>query len=221
MDLVIAFVAGMFALPWMWLALASLVFVTEVACSHNEDFFLATLISFFSVALIGYFGADLNVFTWAWQHPLELIQFSVVYLFIGGVWSTFKWYQHRISERDYLNQKIDKWERTRADRQEQLAKNVESGHKPGNRDQAWSNANPRPTREFLDTAEMHMDNLCGWVAHWPFSMLGYLIGDFLIRIVKRVVNWFSGIYQRIDEHVFHEIDVDEQAWNRDNKAPKE
>ena len=206
MDLVIAFLAGMFALHWTWLIAAMLVFFGEIFFSHQEMFGLATLITLLGIAGIGYFGADLNVFVWSWHNPLELFQFSVVYLFLGGVWSAFKWYRYSLKSRDDLLERIDRWEKKTKRRAAEVEAAKEPGHKPGNRDSHWAERNPRPTRNLDDVAADHMDDLLGWVAHWPFSMVGYLIGDLIVDAVRHVVEALSGVYQRISDQVFKGID---------------
>jgi hypothetical protein len=209
MDLVIAFVAGMFAMPWMWLSLCFLLVFSEVLFSHREDFALATLITFVGVVIVAYFGADLNVFIWAWHHPGTILQFSVIYLAIGGLWSVAKWYRYRLKERDDLLKIIDRWSRKREANIVTVEASREPGHKPGNRGASWDQMNPRPKRNRLNTASDNMDLLMGWVAHWPFSMVATLIGDFLVRAVEHVVKALSGVYDRIDEHIFKGVDEEE------------
>lgn len=57
----------------------------------------------------------------------------------------------------------------------------------------------RPNESY---AKNNKGRIMGWIAHWPFSMLGTVFGDFLKRVVETVFNVLRNLYDRIANHVF-------------------
>lgn len=51
--------------------------------------------------------------------------------------------------------------------------------------------------------------ITGWIIWWPFSMISVVFGDLLSRIVVKIATriWglLSGIYARIEEHVYKDF----------------
>lgn len=51
----------------------------------------------------------------------------------------------------------------------------------------------------------HKHRIMNWMALWPFSMLGSLIDDLLIRLWNRLYNLFIRVYQRMSDSVFGDL----------------
>lgn len=47
--------------------------------------------------------------------------------------------------------------------------------------------------------------IIGWMSLWPFSMLGTLVDDLLLRLWQRIYEVFSGVYQRISDKVLGDL----------------
>jgi len=47
--------------------------------------------------------------------------------------------------------------------------------------------------------------IISWIGHWPFSIIGTFLGDFIYRIGRTIVNRLAGTYERIEKHVFGEL----------------
>ena len=41
-----------------------------------------------------------------------------------------------------------------------------------------------------------------WVLYFPFSMFEYIVGQFFVNIIKRLVNMMGGTYNRIANHYY-------------------
>ena len=65
-----------------------------------------------------------------------------------------------------------------------------------------------PKRPSDSYARENKGRIMGWIAHWPFSMVGSVLGDFLTRIVKSIYNVLSDLYDRMANHVFKDFDQD-------------
>ena len=57
----------------------------------------------------------------------------------------------------------------------------------------------RPTDSY---ASYNKYRIMGWIAYWPFSMVGSIFGDFLSRIVKSIYRVLSGLYEAMGNKVF-------------------
>lgn len=61
----------------------------------------------------------------------------------------------------------------------------------------------RPRESF---ASNNKSRIMGWIAYWPFSMIGSIFGDFLSRIVKNIYRVLSSLYERMGSKVFADFD---------------
>jgi hypothetical protein len=48
--------------------------------------------------------------------------------------------------------------------------------------------------------------IMGWIAYWPFSMVGSIFGDFLSRIVKNIYRVLSSLYEAMGDKVFSDFE---------------
>ena len=55
-------------------------------------------------------------------------------------------------------------------------------------------------------ARNNKGRIMGWIGHWPFSMIGSLIGDVLARVVESIFNVLRSLYDRIGNHVFADFE---------------
>ena len=58
--------------------------------------------------------------------------------------------------------------------------------------------------------------ITGWIIWWPFSMVSVVFGDLLSRIVVKIATriWglLSGIYAKIEKHVYKDFEDDPHGW---------
>ncbi len=63
-----------------------------------------------------------------------------------------------------------------------------------------------PRRPRSSFARNNKARLTGWVAHWPFSVLGFFLGDLLGKLVDGIFNILKGLYERVGDHVFQDFE---------------
>jgi hypothetical protein len=163
--------------------------MADVALTEAEAFGWGVLALVGGVVGIAWIGADVNLFTWAWAHLAEVLLLGLLYLCAGGLWSIFRWWRYLVKMRNAL-----------------LAEHGHYGESPiGQVDAELGKTKPlkRPSRAY---AVNNKHRITGWIAHWPFSMVGSLIGDVLLQIFRRVFDLLRGVYDRLGNYVFEGFD---------------
>jgi hypothetical protein len=56
---------------------------------------------------------------------------------------------------------------------------------------------PRKIRPSESFASDNAGRLTGWIFHWPFSVLGVLIGDVIIRFADTCYKALHGLFERM------------------------
>lgn len=64
------------------------------------------------------------------------------------------------------------------------------------------NTKERPHNSY---ASNNKGRIMSWVGHWPFSMIGTLVGDFLTKILRTIYETFSSVYERIEKKIFKDF----------------
>ena len=180
MDLLAAFAAGFFAGPfWGWG-----LFVLLIACdaalleSEHEGF------AFFSLLVAGqviaWVAFDTNPAVWVWNNPVETVRFFFGYFIIGAGYSVFKWWRYLLKIR------------------QRARKDVETLHRL--HDASKPPESPRRPRESY--ARYNKGRISTWIGLWPISAIGTIFGDFLLKIVTRIYDALSEVYERISKRVF-------------------
>jgi len=44
-----------------------------------------------------------------------------------------------------------------------------------------------------------------WIAYWPFSIVNYVIGDFLANVFERIIGMLGNTYSRITKHYYEKL----------------
>jgi hypothetical protein len=182
MDLAIGFLLGFFALPFWWILVAFVTFIVGVICCEHDEFAWSTLTTVVGAGLVTWLGADVNPFVWLWQNLADVARFLLFYFAIGGLWSIVKWYLYLLKVRDKAREDFERFKA------------------------AGREKDSHPKRPSTSYARENKARLVGWIAHWPFSMVGSVFGDFLTRIVKSIYNVLSDLYDRMANHVFKDFD---------------
>ena len=61
------------------------------------------------------------------------------------------------------------------------------------------------TRPRNTYAKNNKAKILAWIGHWPLSIIGTFIGDFLFRIGRTVMDMLGGTYARIEKSVFGDM----------------
>jgi hypothetical protein len=122
------------------------------------------------------------------EHPLvDLI--AVISYFVGGiVWSFFKWYLFNLKKADEYARNAAKYQ---AD-YNALKEAVTVTYKE------WVQNKYRFPPEILNFKM----RLLTWTLYWPVYVVKFVFSDFIEHLWNMVYSWFSGLYQKVTDHVF-------------------
>lgn len=177
MELIAAFFASFFVLPFVYTVLIIFVlfFGLVAAVSSDDDGgleglnFLSFILGPVGITAFLYFGTRIH-FT---AETFKLLVPSVlVYALAGGVWSVIKWFGF---VRRWESRKLEDIRRsTRFDAKR--APDLEA---------------PSPST--------FKGQITFWIAYWPFSLFGSFFKTFITGFVHRVRDLFSGFYESISK----------------------
>lgn len=194
MEFALGMVAGALLWPWYCLAGLAMLVIVDVIFCENDAYVGGFFTMLLGVSLLGWLGGSWSYNT-LWSVIVanlgNLALFSVYYLAIGGAWSIAKWFLYSLKLRDALREEIAEWN-----------KSSDASDTPG----VGRSRNPKPSRPSRSFAKNNKGRLTGWVAMWPFSMIGTFIGDFLTKVFDHVVKALSGIYDSISNAVWKEME---------------
>lgn len=178
MEFALGMAAGFLLWPWYCMALFAVLIVAEVIFCENDAYAAGFFTMMATVSALGWIAGSWTPGTLG-SMPVSniwnLALFSAYYLLVGGLWSIVKWFLYSLKLRDETKEK-------------QANKRHDDPHR-----------NARPSESY---AKNNKGLLAGWVAMWPFSMIGTFIGDFLTKLFDHVVKALSGIYDGIANAVW-------------------
>lgn len=168
-----------FALSFWPVALFGALVCVLAAATWQESVALA-LAGLVMYLITGWFLIGINPLLWAYENPVRVLLGAVLYAAVGRVWSVFKWrrYVRSPSVQDQLKAGLRTWSASEAKRNGTSFENS-----------LWF-----PSRA---VASHNKDRITSWIALWPFSMTGYIVGDWLLRAFERVYEALAGVYDNI------------------------
>lgn len=174
--------AGFLALPWYVLSILVIVFLCDVGAASKDEFAFATgaiIVGFFLVSGLGWWTEGFNPLGWAWSNPVDVITGFVAYSLIGCLWSVAKW-------KLFLRKAFKRAEKA----YEAQWKAYKSRTTP-------RGAEPIRIRPIESFASNNAGRLTGWIFHWPFSVLGVVVGDVIIRFADSLYKALHGLFERM------------------------
>lgn len=174
--------AGFLALPWYVLSILVIVFLCDVGAASKDEFSFATgaiIVGFFLISGIGQWTGGFNPIGWAWNHPVDVITGFVAYSLIGCLWSVAKW-------KLFLRKAFKRAEKAYEAQWE--------AHKSRTTPRGAEPIRIRPIESF---ASNNAGRLTGWIFHWPFSVLGVVVGDVIIRFADSLYKALHGLFERM------------------------
>ena len=173
--------AGVFALPWYVLGILVIVFLCDVGAASKDEFAFATgaiVVGLLAVSGLGWWTEGFNPLGWAWNHPVDVITGFAAYTLVGCLWSVAKW-------KLFLRKSFKRAEREYSDELEAFKK------------YPATHTEPRRCRPRESFASNNAGRLTGWIFHWPFSVLGVVIGDVIIRFADTLYKALHGLFERM------------------------
>lgn len=161
--------------------IAILVFfsVLDTVCLSTDRWWWGTFWTLIGAALFVW-TANVSVWPINWK---SAVLYAGAYLAIGMAWSVARWYLFLIKKRNRLLAK--------------RAKMSETEFKES-----------RPNQWDIPTAAYHKARIISWIAHWPFSMLATLFGDWLAELFSAIYEMLSGLYENIAKSVFKDFRIE-------------
>lgn len=157
----------------------------------------SSLILIFVLVALGASGV-FNLPVWALHHPVTLLWWLGGYLVAGSVWGTFKWWQYCLRQRDLLERQFRSFRANRLDA---------IGTAPPNA--AWDAALLTEFRGkaytpdiVVPTALDNKERIITWMYLWPFSIVGTLFSDWLLRLFTRIYRFLEGMLDSISASVW-------------------
>ena len=184
MDLAFLMFLGFFALPWYFMGFLTLLILIDIALCESDEFGWATTVLVVGTGLAVGMGGGVNPFSYVWNNLAEVFGFFVLYFAVGALWSIGKWYLFLLRLRDRM-----------------LSKTPSADQRV--RHDANGRTNLRPSASY---AKNNKGRIFGWIGHWPSSMIGTFIGDFIKRIVTNIYNVLQGLFDRMSNHVFADFE---------------
>ncbi len=183
--------AGFLALPWYVLGILVIVFLCDVGAASKDEFAFATgaiIVGLLLVSGLGWWTEGFNPLGWAWNNPVDVITGFVAYSLIGCLWSVAKW---KLFLRKSFKRSEKKFEEALTNYQRMLDEVAN-----GTRHHAPTDP-PKKTRPQESFASNNAGRLTGWIFHWPFSVLGVLVGDVIIRFADTCYKALHGLFERM------------------------
>ncbi len=184
MELALLLFLGFLALPWYFMALMTFIFLADIALCEHAEFSWATTILVLGVGLTIGLGGGINPFMYVWNNFAEVLGFFCLYFVVGGLWSVAKWYFYLLKLRDQVQ--------------------VTMVRPPGSGEDILRTADLKHIRKRPRSsyASENTGRILGWIGHWPFSMVGTFIGDFIQRIATNIYLVLSKLYDRMADRIF-------------------
>lgn len=179
------FIVGAFG---FWLVLAILSFLIAAACFEDDDQNSSggwTLLGIVVLTAFLWVSTGTSPVAFVKEHTwLEILMFISGYIVTGFGWSLFKW-----------RNRIKKWALSKRAKVKAFKKEpVPNGfaNDPRSMDPATL---PKP--EF----QKSVDDVAFWFVFWPFSMLSYVIGEWLLDLLRwigEVLKKLKGVYRWVE-----------------------
>lgn len=186
--------AGVLALPWYVLGILVIVFLCDVGAASKDEFAFATgaiIVGLLLLSGLGWWTEGFNPLGWAWNNPVDVITGFVAYSLVGCVWSVAKW-------KLFLRKAFKRAEKAFEEEMAHYNSNVGSGAQR----RANRAAEPKKTRPRESFASNNAGRLTGWIFHWPFSVLGVVVGDIIIRFADTLYKALHGLFEKMAKSQF-------------------
>lgn len=186
-----------FFMLWPFVALGGYIFWASIAI-----FLLAMMlwiredyldVPFIAVGLFAAFVVAFVDVPWSWfaHNYLMVVMIFAVYAVFGISWSFLKWLF-------FLQDKATEYTKNIASYQNNFTRAKDRGQYP-DRSFAWY---MRTEYDLPPSALKNKTRLMYWAFFWPFSILKFMLSDFLRKVWDFIYSKLSGLYQRVANAVF-------------------
>jgi hypothetical protein len=189
--------------------IALAVVILAIVLTEAECWGWATITLVGSVVAAHYAGLA-DVLTFLRTHMVETALYALGYVAVGVLWSFIKWFSFLHRSRDDLRERKDKLrahyeKHIKSPQFSRTTKEMIEG-------EMVDVPVPVPTfEEYLrdyganlkrPTAADNKGRIIGWMAFWPFSVVGTFLNDPVRRLFNFLFRHFKTLYQKMADHVF-------------------
>ena len=171
---------------WFWSVFAAVCIALFVFIDDDEGTEASGVL--FSFALLLQLFGDFKPFSYLYHHPLATLQWAIVYLALGSLWSIAKWWFYVTKQRDHYNDKRRKFLREEG---------VKGDEIPSNLKYRWTNLAPAKPDIYKEK-----QRVVRWMSFWPWSMVWTLINDPVKKFFNAVYRRMQGLLQKIADRAF-------------------
>ncbi len=160
----------------VYVLLAIVAVVLFIAASNDSLMvaFWTTIIGFAAFQLLS------NADPWGYvrENPKDIAFWAAAYFPIGVAWSFFRFWRVLKNKGASLLQ-------------------LKPNFKPDWRDKTWAEY----VNNEMPKARHNKSRIVCWITYWPFSASAYVLVDILCDLGNWLYSLFSGLYQRLADHV--------------------
>lgn len=110
----------------------------------------------------------------------------ILYFIAGGLWSIFKWWRFNVSIKNRYDEIIDS---NPSEKMSDILYSIRVYYK--NKDLTL------PPR-----ASKMKTTITLWIVSWPWSMIAWVLGDFVMEICTSIYKMLGNVYDRITKSIF-------------------
>lgn len=156
-----------------------------------------------------------KIFSFIWLHIAAVPYVLIGYLVIGAIWSVLKWYT-LVKDKFKLYNEV----RAKFFKDNKISASVLPPIHADNFSRALANEGVLKTWYRGAGDELTIDKIAPkpsenksrilyWIGWWPLSVVGTIVGDYLLRVVNHIYDLFVTVYERISHSVFGSINLEE------------
>lgn len=141
-----------------------------------------------------------GVYATLWHHPWTAVAGVLGYIAIGVLWSFPKWWFFVHQVRDRYIDELNGYKLSRGLAPDKILNPDEMAAFKKATHYRWDNQIPPQVSKNKNTVLV-------WMMYWPFSLLWTLFDEPIQRAFRWIFERIKGVYQRISESVFSDLEV--------------
>lgn len=207
--------AVLFALSfWYWIPIFVMAIVITILV-ESENGVWATVATVVTIGVFCYL-LNFHIAAFTLAHPLGILKWIAIWFAAGAGWGTAKWLLevHRC-----LGRYQEARDQFLADKgvgalTPQLAVELDArGNYYGSYRNTFNKISATPPK-----ASDHKADIIRWMTYWPFSMIGFVLRDFVRRIWNHIYTYLAATYDRIAKHVYRNVAADADLLKQGQEA---
>lgn len=180
---------------WFWVfSVAVWALLTTLIEDEKGGFaFIALCGTFVALA----FAGDINILRVAQAHPIQAVLFFLGYLFMGALWSLFKWWRLLKAAKERFNQERAKF----FHRQD----NKIAGQPASTGELLAYFYKETKFDRLIPKVSEHKSQIISWMCYWPMSLVWYFLSDWIVNLFNKIFTALKGVFIGMRNRVFSDV----------------